>query len=250
MRRMVVMVVVGATVLGAATTSAASAAVHPPLIAGQTNSTSSNWSGYAVTGGPFTGVSASWTQPAVTCAPGETSYASFWVGLDGDTSSTVEQIGTDSDCVNGVATYYAWDELYPKVPAQLTTISPGDKVSASVAADSNGGFTLTISVNGTPTTVQGTVRHAALASAEVIAEAPSSNHGPNGELGLGDFGTVSFTSATANGISLALQSPDPITMVQGGTTLAQPTPISNSGNFSIVWQAPSGTPTGHGHGHH
>ena len=32
------------------------------------NSTSSNWSGYAVTGGRYTRVSASWTQPSVNCS--------------------------------------------------------------------------------------------------------------------------------------------------------------------------------------
>src|SRR4051794_32080572 len=61
-----------------------------------TNSTSSNWSGYAVTGGTYTSVSASWTEPSVSCSG--TAYSSFWVGLDGDTSSTVEQTGTDADC--------------------------------------------------------------------------------------------------------------------------------------------------------
>src|SRR5262245_7033344 len=61
-----------------------------------TNSTSSNWSGYAVTGGRYTSVSASWTEPSVSCSG--TAYSSFWVGLDGDTSGTVEQTGTDADC--------------------------------------------------------------------------------------------------------------------------------------------------------
>ena len=248
MRIMVLTVVAVAVMFAATTASAARARVHPPRLAGTTNSTSSNWSGYAVTGGPFTSVSASWTQPAVTCAAGETSYSSFWVGLDGDTSNTVEQIGTDSDCVNGVPTYYAWYELYPKIPAQLVTISSGDAISASVTADGHGGFTLTIGVNGTPTTVQGAVRHASLGSAEVIAEAPSSNHGPNGELGLANFGAVAVTGATVDGTSLGLRSPDSITMVQGGTTLAQPTGISSSGDFSIDWKAASGPPRAHGHG--
>jgi hypothetical protein len=216
-------------------------------VAGTTNSTSSNWAGYAVTGGPFTSASASWKQPAVTCAAGETSYSAFWVGLDGDTSSTVEQIGTDSDCVNGVPTYYAWYELYPKISAQLMTISAGDSISASVTTDGSGNFTLTISVNGSPTTIQGKVRRASLSSAEVIAEAPSSNHGPNGELGLANFRTVSFTGATANGNTLGVQSPDPITMVQGGTTLAQPSAISSRGDFSVDWGAATPPASAHGH---
>ena len=247
--RITVLALGAAAALFATTTAtAAKAGTHPQRLAGPTNSTSSNWSGYDVTGGPFTSVSASWTQPPVTCATGETSFSSFWVGLDGDTSSTVEQIGTDSDCINGTPTYYAWYELYPKGSAQLVTLAANASIDASVTTDSSGTFTLTITVNGVPTAVSGKVKHASLASAEVIAEAPSSNHGPNGELGVANFGTVSFTGATVDNAALGGQSPDEITMVQGGTTLAQPSAISG-GDFSIDWKAASGPPPTHGHGH-
>ena len=58
---------------------------------------SSNWSGYAVLGSSFTSAQASWTVPAAVCptGPGQNVlYAAFWVGLDGYSSSTVEQTGT------------------------------------------------------------------------------------------------------------------------------------------------------------
>src|SRR5438105_3519625 len=79
-------------------------------------SSSTNWAGYAVTGaaGSVSNVRGSWIVPAATCAAGETSYSSFWVGIDGFNSGSVEQTGTDSDCRNGVPTYYAWTEFYPK----------------------------------------------------------------------------------------------------------------------------------------
>src|SRR5262245_38418315 len=72
--------------------------------------TSSNWSGYAVTGAPgsVTDVQGSWVVPAVTCSGGPNQYAAIWVGIDGFNSNTVEQTGTDSDCQNGTPTYYAW----------------------------------------------------------------------------------------------------------------------------------------------
>ena len=69
---------------------------------------STNWSGYAVTGaaGSVTSVSGSWVVPASTCgARSSAEYASFWIGIDGWTSSTVEQIGTDSDCSRGTPSY-------------------------------------------------------------------------------------------------------------------------------------------------
>jgi hypothetical protein len=42
-------------------------------------------------------------------------------------------------------------------------------------------------------------------------------HGPFGELGLANFGSVDFTGATVNGSSLGSFNPDEITMQQGGT---------------------------------
>jgi hypothetical protein len=251
MRMMVLTLAAAAALVAAAASSAAKTAAFPLRLAGPTNSTSSNWSGYDVTGGPFTTVSASWTQPTVTCGTGETSYSSFWVGLDGDTSSTVEQIGTDSDCINGTPTYYAWYELYPKGSGQLVTLTAGATIDASVTTDGSGDFTLTIAVNhAAPITVTGRVKQASLSSAEVIAEAPSSNHGPNGALGLADFGTVSFTNASVDGQPLG-QNANQITMVQNGTTLAQPSGISG-GAFKVDWKAASGTTShgnGKGHGH-
>src|SRR5262249_9017247 len=109
-----------------------------------TNSTSTNWSGYAVTGSKFTQVSATWKQPAASCTA--TAYSSFWVGLDGDTSNTVEQTGTDADCSGKTPVYYAWYEMYPKFPVNFRdTVVPGDTMNAQVTTDGHGNFTLTIS---------------------------------------------------------------------------------------------------------
>jgi len=58
---------------------------------------STNWSGYAATTGTYTSVSASWTEPTGTCS-GTAKYSSFWVGLDGYSSSSVEQTGSEVDC--------------------------------------------------------------------------------------------------------------------------------------------------------
>src|SRR5919201_2134554 len=90
------------------------------------HSTSSNWSGYAVTGGRYSSVSASWTQPTVNCSVTPTGWSSFWVGLDGDTSNTVEQTGTEADCSSGRPVYSAWFEMYPKYPKTYPPpVAPG-----------------------------------------------------------------------------------------------------------------------------
>jgi hypothetical protein len=228
-------VAIFAVLVPAATTGAAATGLGHAPNHRITDSTSSNWSGYAVTGNRFTSVSSSWTQPSASCN-GTTAYSSFWVGLDGDTSSTVEQTGTDADCSGSTPQYYAWYEMYPKYPVNLSNpVQPGDAMSASVTTDGRGNFTLSISDSTEHWNFQTTAKlhSASLASAEVIAEAPSSR---SGVLPLANFGTVNFSGATANGVALgSLPNLDPITMVSGSTVKAQPSKISG-GSFSVAWK--------------
>jgi peptidase A4-like protein len=200
------------------------------------HSASSNWAGYAVAGGRYTTVSARWTQPAVNCSITPTGWSSFWVGIDGDTSGTVEQTGTEADCSSGRAVYSAWYEMYPKYPKTYSNaVSAGDRFTASVTTNGSGSFTLTLSdtTKGWSHTTSARSRQAQLASAEVIAEAPSSS---SGVLPLADFGSVGFSSATVDGALLTSSTPglDPITMKSGSTVKAQPSSIS-SGGFSVTW---------------
>jgi hypothetical protein len=201
--------------------------------------TSTNWSGYDVTGSGATHVIGTWIQPTATCAAGESSWSSPWVGIDGDTSNTVEQIGTDTDCSSGSAFYYAWYEMYPK---KLFTISMpvrrGDSFTGEVTSTSSTTFILRLTNNTTGTSFQTTqtTRKARRSSVEWIMEGPSSGL-------LTNFGSVGFTSASAtiNGQTASLNSlsnPQPITMVtQSGTPRAVPSsPIGSGGSFSVGWQ--------------
>ena len=197
-------------------------------------STSSNWSGYSAINGTYTSVSANWTQPTASCTS-QTTYSSFWVGLDGDGSNTVEQTGTSADCSGGVPKYYAWYEMYPKFPVNLSlAVQPGDSMSASVTTDGRGKFTLHIQDNssGDYVTTQ-TLKRARLASAEVIAEAPS---GSGGVLPLTNFGTASFSAATVNGQAIGSFNPDRIDMVANGVTKATTSALSGGTAFSVAWK--------------
>ncbi len=210
--------------------------------------TSTNWSGYAVTGasGSVSDAKGSWTVPAIqgTC-PSTNQYSSFWVGIDGFSSGTVEQTGTDSDCQNGVPTYYAWYEFYPH-PSFLIggmTITPGDTITAQASFNGKS-FTVTISDThtGASFSTSARVSRAQRSSAEWIAEAPSSS---GGILPLADFGTVNFSSCTAT-VGTASGSigsfgsfVQVITMVtSSGTIKAQPSALSSSGSgFSVTWKS-------------
>jgi hypothetical protein len=201
--------------------------------------TSTNWSGYVVTGGSgaFNSVSSSWTEPAASCGGG-TQYAAFWVGLDGYNSSSVEQTGTDSDCSGGSPDYYGWYEMYPAAPVYFTNpVSPGDSMSASVTV-SGTSYTLTLTDNTQGwTQTENETGSFANSSAEVITEAPSSATGP---LPLADFGTINYSGASANGSSMGSQNPTSITMVgSSGDQLDSTSGIDGSGAFSNTWQASS-----------
>jgi hypothetical protein len=114
--------------------------------ANATGAISENWAGYtsAANPGTFTSVSASWAQPAVTCTAPDT-FSSFWVGLDGDGTNSVEQTGTEADCNGGAAAYQGWFEMFPQAPVFYDNpVQPGDAMSASVVANGGGAFTLTL----------------------------------------------------------------------------------------------------------
>jgi hypothetical protein len=179
-----------------------------------------NWSGYAADGSTFNSVSASWVQPTGTCTGKET-FSAFWVGLDGDSSDTVEQTGSEVDCRGGTPHYYAWYEMYPAYPVNFANaVIPGDHFTASVTA-SGDNFTLKISdtTEGWSHTVHKSLSSAKKSSAEVIAEAPCCQSNGN-ILNLTDFGTVNFSNAMANGAPLGNSHPTKINMIascQGGT---------------------------------
>jgi hypothetical protein len=201
--------------------------------------TSTNWSGYVVTGGTgaFNSVSSSWTEPSASCSGG-TQYAAFWVGLDGYNSSSVEQTGTDSDCSGGSPDYYGWYEMYPADPVYFTNpVSPGDSMSAAVTVSGTSyTLTLTDSTQGWTQTENETGSFSN-SSAEVITEAPSSESGP---LPLADFGTINYSGASANGSSMGSQNPTSITMVgSSGDQLDSTSGIDGSGDFSNTWQGAS-----------
>jgi Peptidase A4 family len=203
------------------------------------STTSTNWSGYVLTGGSgaFTSVSSSWTEPAASCSSG-TQYAAFWVGLDGYNSDSVEQTGSDSDCSSGTPDYYGWYEMYPADPVYFTNpVSPGDSMSASVAVSGTSyTLTLTDSTQGWTQTENETGSFDN-SSAEVITEAPSSAQGP---LPLADFGAINYAGASANGASMSSQNPTSITMVgSSGDQLDSTSAIDGSGDFSNTWQAAS-----------
>ncbi len=221
------------------------------------NISSLNWSGYVIssTRGSVSDVAGSWLVPTVSCSSGEYSASSFWVGIDGLQSETVEQIGTISECINGTPVYLVFYEFVPKAARVVTRMSihPGNVISAEVKFD--GRFTLSLADLTTGESFTKSVKDSLQdrSSAEWIAEAPSSSS--LGILPLSDFGAVFYghlftavagtNSATVNGTSGSIgsfgSSVQRITMLTfSGLVKAQPTPLyttlSPDGmSFTVLW---------------
>lgn len=203
----------------------------------QNQVSSTNWSGYAASGGPYTSVSASWVEPAGTCSSGN-QYSSFWVGLDGYSSSSVEQTGSEVDCSGAKPQYYSWYEMYPAYPVNFSdTVLPGDHFTGSVTYTGSNSFTLTLAdtTEGWSHTVTKTLSGAARSSAEVIAEAPCCTSS-GAILPLADFGTVNFTGVTANGSAIGNFSPTAIDMVSAkGVPEDSVSSLTSGESFTATW---------------
>jgi len=198
---------------------------------------STNWSGYAGTTGTYTSVSASWTQPAGTCSRGD-QYAAFWVGLDGYSSTSVEQTGSEVDCIGRTAQYYAWYEMYPNASVTYSnTVRAGDHFNASVTYEGSNEYSLFIAdttQGWSHTTVQ-SLSGAPRSSAEVIVEAPCCTFS-GGILPLTDFGTASFSNVKANGSAIGGFGPTRITMVDpAGHAKDSVSSLTGGGSFSATW---------------
>jgi hypothetical protein len=247
-RRLAAALAVGAAALAAASAVAAPASAassarfapnaHPlsssarqAAAIGHYNINGYNWGGYAASGGGFTSVSATWTQPAATCNSTNDLYAP-WVGIDGYGSSTVEQTGVATDCSSGSPKNEPWYEMYPANPVYLSTssypVSAGDTISASVVKTASTSYKLTLSDNTKGWTYTTTKSlSAADYSAEVIIESPTASY-PN-------FGHVYFSNCKVNGSAIGNYGPDALNATNGSITEATASALSGGTSFSMTY---------------
>jgi Peptidase A4 family len=204
-----------------------------------------HWAGYADWDGTtfYTAVRGSWIVPVVNCGNAVATVSSTWVGIDGQGSGTVEQTGTEQDCNIFSGVYSAWYEMWPLGPVTINSpVSPGDHMSASVTANGDWSFALTITDNtaGWTFSTTQTNTNAQQASAECIEERTDDLGFP-----LADFGSVTFTGCEAtagNGNGAGVATPiwdhryQPCKATNGGTVLAVASPLSDDGTqFTVNW---------------
>lgn len=216
---------------------------------------SENWSGYVApaSNNAVTFVAGSWSVPLLhPPSDGMDHYAVAWVGIDGFSSNTVEQIGIDFDWVGGAPLYFAWYEMFPLNPVEIVgfPVNPGDLMYASVTyigndTMGNAKFDMiieNISRNAFYTTTQtaSSLNPANRSSAEWILEDPSSG---GSLLPLSNFGNTPFyqCTATVNGITAPITNSswptESLNMEDAGIIKVFTSSVFGSGmNFMTNWE--------------
>ncbi|KAL4805326.1 peptidase A4 family-domain-containing protein [Aspergillus unguis] len=207
---------------------------------------SNNWAGVvrekAAPGGPYTAVSATFTVPQPTAAPGATGMqaSSAWVGIDGDTySGAILQTGVDFYIENGKTYNDAWFEWFPDYAYDFNIgIKTGDVIVAKVEAFSPSEGIAIIENRSTgekaTQSVSAPKPTATLAgqNAEWIVEDFQSG---DSIVALADFGEVRFTGCEArasNGDMLGLDGGTIIELKQADKVLTQVT-VEGSETLSV-----------------
>jgi hypothetical protein len=191
---------------------------------------SSNWSGYALAGGPFTFVSGTLNVPTITAGGNSQMSAAEWAGIDGwgpgSTSIIQAGIAESYSPVFGIVTF-PWYELYPapSFPIPMPVL-PGDQVTVTISQISSGLWDLLVLDNTNSQSFNAEFDYTGQQStAEWIMEAPFSTL-TQSVIPLPQFSPVTFTNlaATPNG--------DPASrfvMFQDGQQVSTPGPLSGAG---------------------
>jgi len=210
--------------------------VTQPGTPASVTSSSSNWSGYAASGGTFTSVTATWTVPTVSAtSPGADAT---WVGIGGLESQDLIQAGTQAMVDGTGVAYTAWIEMLPQSSRDVPlSVTAGDSVTVAITQQSGNDWLIAMKNNSTGGTYNVTVQYSSSkSSAEWVQEAPSVGRGL---VSLDQFGTVQFRAASAvrDGKTMTLSGlgAKAITMINGqGQTIAQPSTIGSDGSSFTV----------------
>ncbi len=232
---------------------------------------SANWSGYvAASPTSFTGVTGTFTVPALSGARTCNQDLSQWVGLDGLNNSRLIQAGVEeytgegSSCASGTYEIRAWWEILPAYETPVIRWSDGstalvrarDQVRVSLVESIPEHWTITIAdltTHESFTTTRGYSGPAS--SADWIVENPDQVH--NYQCTLSDglrlcplptfAPAVTFTTlgvSDAAGLDLVSEWSE-ITMIDSSKkTLATPSPLGSNSEFSVSF-AGTGSPTPH-----
>ena len=205
---------------------------------------SSNWSGYDVTGGPFTAVSGSFNVPNVPVTSTDTD-TSEWLGIDGVANSDLIQAGVAETVRGGTEFLYAWWEILPApaTPIPSLVVNPNDQVTVAIVRQDDGNWLIQIQDVTDQQSWHTTVPYSGpLNSAEWIVEAPTAAADMTVEL-LGQYSPpVTFKSLGVSGSVTGLE--ESVMYDSAFTTpISTPSPFSPAG-FTVAYGSAAPSPPG------
>jgi Peptidase A4 family/Putative Ig domain len=215
-----------------------------PPISQPSSGTSDNWSGYDVTGGPFTAVAGTFNVPTVPVTSNDTD-TSEWVGIDGVSNSNLIQAGISETVSGGSESVYGWWEILPAAATVIPNlvINPNDEVTVAIVRQADGNWLIQIEDLTNQQSWHQTFAYSGpLSSAEWIVEAPTAADDMTIEA-LGQYSpSVTFKNLSVGGAVSALEQSvmdDP-----GYTTqISTPSPLTPAG-FTVAYGAGAPPPPG------
>ena len=241
-----------------ATTTVPPSAITTVAGSGVQKLSSSNWSGYAVTGGPFTSASATFTVPFITTAASCSAHVSEWVGIDGfnppgqPADSPLIQAGIDESdtdpttdqCTPGSFFVWPWWEVLPapeQLPAdwQGASVSAGDKVTVTIGQVSGDTWAMELTDHtGGGSFIADASFGGSGATAEWIVEASSDAGDCNGVCPLAEYTNTHDSEPGVTFSKLGLAGTDStwyqIAMVQDGLQVSTPSAYSTNAAGTAV----------------
>jgi hypothetical protein len=215
-----------------------------PPISQPSFGTSNNWSGYDVTGGPFTAVAGTFNIPTVPVTSNDTD-TSEWVGIDGVSNANLIQAGISESMSGGSELVYGWWEILP-APATVIpslVINANDQVTVAIVRQADGNWLIQIEDLTNQQSWHSTFAYSGpLSSAEWIVEAPTAADDMTIDA-LGQYSpSVTFKNLGVGGAVSALEQSvmdDP-----GYTTqISTPSPLTPAG-FTVAYGAGAPPPPG------
>ncbi|KAJ3818450.1 aspergillopepsin-2 heavy chain [Lentinula raphanica] len=207
---------------------------------------SENWAGVFFESPPsdgdtYSSVSGTFTVPSISGS--SDGAASAWVGIDGVTyTDAILQAGVDFTIEDGSVSFDAWYEWYPDSAYDFTDfdISAGDSITVSVEAtsDSEGTITLENTTTGKSVTQTLSAPDSSATIGGQNVEWIVEDFEENGSLvTLCDFGTITFTdaSASAGSSTVDLTDGDVVDISQDDEVLTATT-VDSSSSLTVTYQ--------------
>lgn len=188
-------------------TPSASSGTGTTTSASSVSDTTSNWAGYVSSGGTYTAITGSWKVPNVSSDTSSVSADATWIGIGGNTSNDLIQVGTQNEVDSGQVTPGSFYEQLPNASQTVpgVNVQAGDTITASIKEIASGEWNISITdlTNGESFS-NNVAYNSSASSAEWIEEAPSDT---TSIIPLDSFGAVTFTNGTTtengNTVSIA-----------------------------------------------